>query len=62
MGKSVDCRHIVDDGNGCRMFQNYMLHPLQEKGIVGPLKNAAVLLHGPCRLDILQIISLLNIE
>lgn len=52
----------MDNGNGCRMFQNYMLHPLQEKGIVGPLKNAAVVLHGPCRLDILQIISLLNIE
>ena len=34
-----------------------MLHPLQKKGVMGPLKNAAVVLNGPCRLDLLRIIS-----
>ena len=54
----VDCRHVADSEDGCKMFEDYMLHPLQKKGVMGPLKNAAVVLNGPCRLDLLRIISL----
>ena len=54
-------RHLSDADDSCILYSNYMLHPLLEKEAIQSLRNAAVILHGPCRVQLVSLISLSSI-
>ena len=55
-------RHLSDADDSCILYSNYMLHPLLEKEAIQSLRNAAVILHGPCRVQLVSLISLSSIH